>query len=409
MSTKIIYIGIKPATTTGSDVQSNGGHSPASLDQNFANLQAVVDGKAPSASPSFTGDALFAGKVKISDAGSGTVPGLKIYSDTMGFSSPTGTELAAIVGGVTRATINASGNLGLGIVPVQKLHLYNAGSSLYAKLERGTGSLILGADSIGGAVFTDASIPLYFGVNGVEKMRLDNSGNLLAGATSNPYGGRSLFQISGTAGGVAVNNLDTADSSHWLFYGRAAGIDRFVVLGNGNVQNVNNSYGAISDERLKENIEPARNYLTDLCAVRVVKYSLIAESAPAANHLGVIAQELEQIFPGMVEETPDMGERHQVIDGVRQYEQKEVAPAVMDGDLMVSPPVYDDDLDRPVMERYDLGTTTKSVKYSVFVPMLITAVQELKQENDALKQENDVLKQTMQELMVRITALENVA
>jgi hypothetical protein len=33
----------------------------------------------------------------------------------------------------------------------------------------------------------------------------------------------------------------------------------------------------------------------------------------------------------------------------------------------------------------DLGTVTKSVKYSVFVPMLIKAMQELKAEFDAYK------------------------
>jgi hypothetical protein len=53
------------------------------------------------------------------------------------------------------------------------------------------------------------------------------------------------------------------------------------------------------------------------------------------KQIGVIAQELEQVFPAMVEETND----HDA-------------------------------------EGNDLGTTTKSVKYSVFVPMLIKAMQE---------------------------------
>ena len=38
------------------------------------------------------------------------------------------------------------------------------------------------------------------------------------------------------------------------------------------------------------------------------------------------------------------------------------------------------------IEKIDLGTTTKSVKYSVFVPMLIKSIQELKAEVDSLKQ-----------------------
>ena len=62
------------------------------------------------------------------------------------------------------------------------------------------------------------------------------------------------------------------------------------------------------------------------------------------KQIGVIAQELEQVFPAMVEETADKD-----------------------------------------MEGNDLGTTTKSVKYSVFVPMLIKAMQELKAEFDAYK------------------------
>jgi hypothetical protein len=53
------------------------------------------------------------------------------------------------------------------------------------------------------------------------------------------------------------------------------------------------------------------------------------------KQLGVVAQELETVFPSLVDETADKD---------------------ADGN--------------------DLGTTTKSVKYSVFVPMLIKAMQE---------------------------------
>jgi hypothetical protein len=96
------------------------------------------------------------------------------------------------------------------------------------------------------------------------------------------------------------------------------------VLGNGNVQNVTGSYAAISDERLKTNISDARDYTDDLCRLRVRKYSLISDSE-AKPLLGLISQELEEVFPGLVEES----------GGV------------------------------------------KAVKYSILVPMLLTAVQSL--------------------------------
>ena len=61
-----------------------------------------------------------------------------------------------------------------------------------------------------------------------------------------------------------------------------------------------------SDKRLKKNIETARNgYLEDICKLRVVKYhwNLTDDSAP--KELGLIAQEVEQVFPGLVQNTDD--------------------------------------------------------------------------------------------------------
>jgi hypothetical protein len=100
-----------------------------------------------------------------------------------------------------------------------------------------------------------------------------------------------------------------------------------------NVSNLNNSYGAISDVKLKENIIDATPKLEDLCKVKIRQYNL--KSDPDHKQIGVVAQELEEVFAGLVETT-------------------------IDKDLKGN----------------DLGTTTKQVKYSVFVPMLIKAMQE---------------------------------
>ena len=126
----------------------------------------------------------------------------------------------------------------------------------------------------------------------------------------------------------------TTDASYNLIYatnGNVTGV--FAVRDSGNAVNTNNSYGSISDRKLKENIVDATSKLEKLNQVRIVNFNRIGNKQ---KQLGVIAQELEQIFPSMIEE-------------------------VIDRDA----------------EGNDLGTTTKSVKYSVFVPMLIKAIQEL--------------------------------
>jgi hypothetical protein len=68
---------------------------------------------------------------------------------------------------------------------------------------------------------------------------------------------------------------------------------RMRVWSNGNIVNVNNSYGAYSDVKLKENIIDASSQWDDIKALTVRKYSIKADNLDAPNMLGVIAQELE--------------------------------------------------------------------------------------------------------------------
>uniref|UniRef100_A0A6C0D5Y8 Peptidase S74 domain-containing protein n=1 Tax=viral metagenome TaxID=1070528 RepID=A0A6C0D5Y8_9ZZZZ len=70
---------------------------------------------------------------------------------------------------------------------------------------------------------------------------------------------------------------------------------------NGDITNINNSYSGWSDIRLKENIVNTGPKLKDLLKVRVVNYNLKG-LASTNKHIGVIAQELETIFPSLVSE-----------------------------------------------------------------------------------------------------------
>ena len=62
------------------------------------------------------------------------------------------------------------------------------------------------------------------------------------------------------------------------------------------------SYGALSDIRLKENIVDVSPKLEDLLKVRVVNYNLQGCKDANATFIGVVAQELEHIFPALVKD-----------------------------------------------------------------------------------------------------------
>jgi hypothetical protein len=130
----------------------------------------------------------------------------------------------------------------------------------------------------------------------------------------------------------------------------------FRVLANGVVDNLTGAYGSLSDIKLKENIVDATPKLEDLLKVKIRNYNLIGDEN---KQIGVIAQELEEIFPGLVSESED-------------FEEVEIT----------------DEEGNVKKGKQSLGTTTKSVKYSIFVPMLIKAIQELKAELDELKNNN---------------------
>jgi hypothetical protein len=107
----------------------------------------------------------------------------------------------------------------------------------------------------------------------------------------------SVVEVIGQPTGTGFNFIRALDGA-----GNAV---KFNVRGDGNVTNTNGSYGTISDERLKQDIADAPSQWDDIKAVRFRKYRMkddVARDESAPYLLGVVAQELEQVSPGLVDD-----------------------------------------------------------------------------------------------------------
>lgn len=135
--------------------------------------------------------------------------------------------------------------------------------------------------------------------------------------------------------------------------------EKAAILSTGGFLSRNNSYGTYSDIKLKENIVEATPKLDDVLQLRVCNFNFKLDAT--SKQIGFIAQEFEQVFPALVDESEDRG---------------------ADGTFT--------------------GEVTKSIKTSVLVPILVKAIQE---QQTLITQQAAALTA----LTARITALEAAA
>jgi hypothetical protein len=192
------------------------------------------------------------------------------------------------------------------------------------------------------------------------------------------YGQVFTYADSVNAFSVASSGATSATNACIYLQAGATGIDTgtitFRVQCNGDVDNQNNSYGAISDVKLKENIVDASSQWNDLKALQVRNYNFKAETGyNTHSQIGLIAQEVELVSPGLVGESPDRD-----------------------------------------AEGNDLGTVTKSVNYSVLYMKAVKALQEAMERIETLEGMVAVNNITIDEqqhqlstLAARLTALES--
>jgi hypothetical protein len=283
--------------------------------------------------------------------------------------------------GTERMRITSGGNVE--IKSAGELRVYRADNARYGTFYTDNSAVHIAASVDPIRISTPERLEVY--TAGTERMRITSDGYLKASNTGaylssgEPYHEFSSNRVnypallvwanSGDFGDQAFSiytNRNTTNNTYYAisYYNVPAAAYKFRVADSGNVTNTNNSYGAISDIKLKENIVDATSKLDDLLKVKVKNFNFIGSEE---KQIGVIAQELEEIFPGLVSESED-------------FEEVEIT----------------DEEGNITKEKQSLGTTTKSVKYSIFVPMLIKAMQEQQTQIESLKSENDTLKSILQ-------------
>jgi hypothetical protein len=181
------------------------------------------------------------------------------------------------------------------------------------------------------------------------------------------------------------------NSTHYI-NGEDSAAARFNILSDGDITNHDNSYGAISDERIKQDIIDANSQWDDIKAVKVRNYKKKDDVRQygvdnAWQQIGVIAQELEAVSPKLIKEgNPSKSDIESSSEfGTLYTEQDKTDGNIPEG--------------KEVGFVKEIKTTVKKVSYSVLYMKAIKALQEAQTRIETLETEMTALK-------ARVTTLE---
>lgn len=205
---------------------------------------------------------------------------------------------------------------------------------------------------------------IAFTTNGAYKAAISSTGYFFLGTTgSTDFPGTDGFFSVKTSQVAGAIYRTSSTSTNDLFYGlsdvTSTGTKHFQIECDGDVDNTNNSYGSLSDERLKGNIVDARNYYDDLRKLKVRNFN----------------------FVKTVVETWEYDDNGEAIDGTKKVTFED---AETEGKKLLGLVAQEVEPHISGLVKTD-ENDVKKVRYSVLVPMLLQMCQKLADKVEALE------------------------
>ena len=186
---------------------------------------------------------------------------------------------------------------------------------------------------------------------------------------NNSVASGNVYAMKATYTGQAPDN-----NTSFFYWGNDTATGRFGVYSDGDVVNHDNSYGSISDERIKQDIRDANSQWDDIKAVKVRNFKKkddVRQYADKAwEQIGVIAQELETA--GM-----DKLIKHANPTDSDIKSSSEFGTLYEDGDSIPE--------DKKIGDIKEIKTQVKKVSYSVLYMKAIKALQEAQSRIETLE------------------------
>ena len=270
--------------------------------------------------------------------------------------------------GAERMRIDASGSVGIGTAsPAVTLDVNGR-----IRTDGGTNFLDIYHNNTVAYLETTggAATPLGFATNGAERMRVDDSGNVMIGVT-----------VSGTQGGISIRGATGTKQILWARATNATTTFAQEFSTNGSTvgfiayTNTATTFSTTSDYRIKENITPIQGAGDIVKAMNPVTYTFKSDGTWMD---GFLAHEIQTLLPSAV-----TGEKDKMKD--EEYDIEPAEDAVFDADGKEIKPAKK--AKKGIRSVLDVQT----MDYSRLTPILTAALQEALEKIDDLTARIDVL------------------